>query len=253
LDPENHQVRVNYALALGRMGDSKEAVKQLERVLVHSPDLVGAHIALGAIHSDRGELAAAEKYLRTAVDLDPKPANSARLAGLLQRRGRFEEAVDYFGKARSSGRQLPECRLWHGVLLTWLDRRDQALAAVREDLEVLPDDRSLHMLAARLLAASPEAPLRDGTAALVHARAAAAINPTVAEAEALAMALAGVGRYGQAITWQSAAVDALLGTGNRKAIARARRRLVLYREGKPCRMPWTTDEALIVVPVETPE
>jgi len=47
-------------------------------------------------------------------------------------------------------------------------------------------------------------------------------------------------------------VDALAGIRPRQAAQRARRRLVLYEKGEPCRTPWEARESIVERPVPAP-
>jgi hypothetical protein len=83
----------------------------------------------------------------------------------------------------------------------------------------------LQHLLARLLAAAPDAAVRDGRRALDLALALHRVAPAVAAAETVAMAYAEVGDFTQALAWQehaqSAGADRVLG-GARLDLYRSR-------------------------------
>ena len=81
---------------------------------------------------------------------------------------------------------------------------------------VLPEEKGLVLLLARLLAAAPDAAARDGARALALATEAVAGDASLTAAETLAMALAEQGRTGEAVAWQRAAVAAIQRSGREK-------------------------------------
>lgn len=252
-DPEGPEKHVNYGLALGELGRWQEAEEQLVEALRLAEDgskmAAKAHLELGRLLASHGRPAEAASHLEAALAIDPQLLPARLVFGrLLQRQGRFEEALAHYAAARAIDRDLPDVRFWHAALLILLDRRQDALAALEEDLRELGDERILRLLLARLLAAAPEDELRD------PARARGLLTasnepPDAFFAETAAMVAAAEGSFRKAVGWQQAAVEALADVRPRSAAHTARRRLVLYERGQPCRNPWETHEALVRTPV----
>ena len=96
----------------------------------------------------------------------------------------------------------------------------------------------LDTLLARLLAASPDPSVRDGTEALAIAERLLADRPSLEHAETVAMALAETGDFDGAAAMQQTGA----GRGQGGAAARrpraSRERLAAYRNGEPAREPW---------------
>jgi len=134
----------------------------------------------------------------------------------------------------------------------------QAMAAIhsgaygqaKEKLEdaraALPKDPEIANALARLLAAAPDAPVRDEKRALniigdlvQHQQ-----GDPLDEGITLAMALASVGQFKQAAAYQEAIIQQLEGS-HRPDLARPlRKNLLLYQQGKPCRVPWSNDDPI---------
>jgi hypothetical protein len=58
----------------------------------------------------------------------------------------------------------------------------------------------------------------------------------------MAMALAEVGRFEDAVKWQSEALEAARRAGRTDMTAHLAANLRLYQGRQPCRMPWTNDD-----------
>lgn len=255
-DPEGPEMRVNYALALRETGRWAAAAEQLEEALrgaeAGSMFATKAHLELGRLLAARGRPAAGAVHLEAALALDPHSTIAhLELGRLLHNEGRLDEALGHYAAVRQADRRLAGTRFWHAALLILLDRRQEALDSLEEDLRELGDERRLRLLLARLLAAAPESGLRDVDRArqLLDSPAAPA---DVLFAETAAMVAAEEGRFEEAAAWQRAAVDALADVRPRTAAHTARRRLVLYERGEPCRNPWEARETPIVTAVERP-
>lgn len=260
-DPDGAEKRINYALALREAGRFAAAAAQLEVALRQSADdprmAARAHLQLGRLLAAGGRPAAAIPHLEATLAIDPQsvPAHVA-LGRLYHNQGRLEAALAHYARVRQIDRPFAATRFWHAALLIVLGRRRDALESLTEDLRELGDERQLHLLLARLLAVSPEsmapeAGLRD-VARARQILAGETAPPDVLFAETAAMVAAADGRLAEAVAWQRAAVDALADVRPRRAAHTARRRLVLYERGEPCRNPWEARETPILEAVEAP-
>ena len=93
VEPENKTVRMKYAYVLGAMGRGEEAARMDEALKKEYPGDPKICTDLSVIYTALGRLDLAEENLRKAVALSPSPENHHRLASLLGRMGRFEDAV----------------------------------------------------------------------------------------------------------------------------------------------------------------
>ena len=109
-------------------------------------------------------------------------------------------------------------------------------------MDLHPGEPAFPLAVARLLAAAPDPRVRDGTEALALAQAVEATLKTTAVAETMAMALAELGRFAEAVEWQRAAMSGAAAGGQAGASQRMAANLALYRLGRPCRTPWRDDD-----------
>jgi tetratricopeptide (TPR) repeat protein len=93
VEPENKAVRMKYAYVLGAMGRGEEAARMDEALKKEYPNDPKIRTDLAVIYTALGKLDLAEENLRKAIALNPSPENHHRLASLLGRMGRFEDAV----------------------------------------------------------------------------------------------------------------------------------------------------------------
>jgi hypothetical protein len=92
----------------------------------------------------------------------------------------------------------------------------------------------------RLLAAAPDANVRDGAQAVALGRGLVEQNRTWRTLEALAMALAESGFFGEAVVRQQEAIDDYRRRTGRSNPAMAAT-LNGYERREPCRVPWVGD------------
>ncbi len=177
--------------------------------LAGRPDDVGARFNLARALCDSGAPAAAL----------PEYARLAELAP--------QNALVWIGRATA---------------LLQLGRCAEARAAVESGAARLPRDGALAQAEARLLATcpagTPEARARDGAKALEIASALYAARAAPEHAEAVAMALAELGRYGEAVERQRQAIRDAEAAGKTALLPELRANLALFAAGKPSRTAW---------------
>lgn len=255
-NPVNPENRLNYGISLREIGHWQAAAEQLEEALRLSVEgsevRAKIHTQLGLLRIDRGRPQAAISHLEAALAIDSRsvPAHLA-LGRLHHFHGHLEEALSHYAAVREIDRAYPENRFWHDALLIVLDRQTSALQALEEDLRVVGDDDKLRLLLARLLSTANQASLRDVARARLLLEA-ADLPRDVFFAETAAMVAAEEGRFDDAIAWQGAAVAVLADQPPRGAEHRARRRLTLYREARPCRLGWEERERPLSTNVRAP-
>jgi tetratricopeptide (TPR) repeat protein len=236
--PESAVARVNLAAALARTGDPAGARAELERALALDPDLALAHFTLGALLAQERRDAEAEPHYRRAVALDPAFRDAHfNLGNALRRLGRPEEAAASFARVVELDPGSGPARYAHALTLIELRRWAEARAALEEAHRLLPGDRYLANLLARVLAAAPDPAVRDGERAVALAERLVAAERDVLHVAALAKALAEVGRFDDAVRWQEDALAAARRAGRRDLEAGLAADLDRYRRGEPSRTP----------------
>jgi hypothetical protein len=101
----------------------------------------------------------------------------------------------------------------------------------------MPSSGSIAFALARLLAACPDAAVRDGERAYELAQQVYNVQPIPRHAQLVAQALAELDRCDEAAEWQQKVVDAAIEDGATEALTALKLDLEVYRNGKPCRMP----------------
>ena len=171
--PESAAARANLAAALQQLGDRPGAIEQYEAALRLDPREAAARAGLGRLLIAEGRRAEAVGHLRAALDLSP---------------GDQGLAVSL------------------AILLADMQQYREALAVLDEDYQRHGPRAAATTTLARLLAASPDRTLRDGERALRLASTLYAEDAAPAHAETVALALAELGRCGEAAEWMRRAV-----------------------------------------------
>jgi hypothetical protein len=95
---------------------------------------------------------------------------------------------------------------------------------------------------ARLLAAAPDDQVRDGQRSLTHVQDLLRNQRTPDVGETMAMALAELGRYEEAIAIQRDLIAGGEKAGAQDVVRRLKDNLLRYERGEPCRTPWSEEE-----------
>jgi tetratricopeptide (TPR) repeat protein len=235
--------RFEAALVLERAGDAAAARPRLEALAASGaagPDLrAAAALHLGNLDLAAGDAVAAERRYRAALELHPELAEARfNLATLHGRAGRFAEAAVEHARVVELHPANHEARFGEAMALVLAGEHAAAVERLRRALELYPSGAGYAHLLARLLVAAPDDAVRDGPVGLDLARRLVEALPTPEHAETLAMALAEVGRFDQALEWQQRVVDELERGGRQDLAGPARQRLEAYRRGEPARSPW---------------
>lgn len=240
--PENPVMRLNLGTALIRAGDAPAALVQLEAAASLDPGFAAPHFLIGTLLERSGrDLEAIERF-RMAADADASmSAARLRLGDALRRTGRFEAALPHYRQVQ--GGQAQPARFGEAMALVRLGRYGEALRVLDAAAERYPEEPSFPHAKARLLAAVPDDGLRDGARALALVEGLVTDGyRTAGVAETMAMALAELGRFAEAVEWQGRAMQVAAGAGQ-SAVARGMSaNLALYQRNEPCRTPWRDDE-----------
>jgi len=251
-NPNNPEVRVNYAIILENLGRLHLAKSELDKVLAMDPDNLRANLVLGRMGVEGRRFTAADKFLRRALEIDPNsPEAHIQMGKLRQIQNRYEETLTHYAAVRHLNRPLVGTRFWYSALLSLTQGIETALAAVEKDLTVLPEAPMLQLLRIRfLVTASDQA--RDVAQAKKLLRS-LQVEPDVFYAETVAMVAAAAGDFSTAVAWQNTGLETLESLRARKPAQVARRRLILYENREPCQTPWESDEAHVTKQVPSSE
>ena len=236
-DPKSVRARVNLATALAEAGAPKAAVDELLRAIELEPQNPTAYFNLGGILADQGRLDQALAALRKAVQLDPSDtAARLALARLARNGGIPSEALLHASSVVRSNPENEDAQLLQGTVLVDLGRYADAIQALGEANELLPQAGRIAHVLARLLAAVPDPTLRDGDRALNLALRVHQAESNLEHAETVALALAASGDCPKAIEWQEQIVTAAEGA-KLPNVERLRATLEAFRSGAGCAAP----------------
>jgi len=238
-DPTSVAARLNLGSALARLGRLDESLAQYEAVLELEPDHMTTHFNIGVILDQLGRSREGLEHYESALRIDPGfGAPRFNLANGLRRSGRCAEALEHYTRLRRDDPGNASVRAGETLCLIELGEIETARARIDEALLVLPQHRLIQQLSARNFAAAPVAGLRDGPRALEIANGILAVRRDAEALETLAMALAELGRFDEAVSAQTEAISMLeQGAEPRAILERLRGNLERYLRGEPCRDP----------------
>jgi len=131
--PEARAARQGIAQIALRTGRDDEARKQYEAMIAEVASDVEAHAALGKLLFRAGELEGAERHLRDALMYAQNDTATLYTLGLvLAKKRQLDPALEIFARLDATDPKRPYAPYGRAVAYARLDRRDDALAALRE-------------------------------------------------------------------------------------------------------------------------
>jgi tetratricopeptide (TPR) repeat protein len=242
--PNNGFTRLNLGTALYMTGDAAGALEQYQAAVRLQPNLAKAHFAMGVLMESSGRDDDAIAAFETAIRNDPGYVEARfSLANALRRRGRVRESLPHYDEVLRLSPAVSQASFGYAMGLVRLGDYARARERLERDVQAFPDQPGITHALARLLAAAPDDRVRDGARALALARALEQSQPpTLALVETIAMALAEVGRFDEAVARQRQAIEGARDAGRPDLAARLTANLRLYQQRRPCRTPWADDD-----------
>jgi tetratricopeptide (TPR) repeat protein len=244
--PDNAALRHELATALVVSGKTKEAFDEFTEITRRSPKYARAYYSLGVLLVSQGRLREAVDQFAAAVKDDPDYAGAElQMAEALRRTGRAGEALPHYSRAIALDPSAGEARHGYAMALARLNRYREARQSLIEATRAYPDQPALAQALARLLAAAPDDQVRDGRQALEIVQTLMKKPHDVDVYEAMAMTLAELGHYDQAIQWQQGAITAAGRSGRPDLASRFAENLKLFEDHRPCRAPWRDGDSAV--------
>lgn len=189
LAPDEPSLHHKLGTALFLIGDAEGAAREFAEALRLSPRFAKAHYSLGVLLAANGRTDDALEHLKEAVRDDPAYAEArVRLADVLRRSGHAAESLAHYTEAAALDPRAPDAPFGYALALVDLRRYREARDRLREEIERYPDRPAFVHALVRLLAAAPDAAVRDGQEALRLMREVLAREPRSAGvAELMAM------------------------------------------------------------------
>lgn len=239
LDPSNASLRHKLGTALHMLGQTDAARQMFEQVVKDTPDYARAYYSLGVLLEAGGRRPDALERYAAAVRHQPDYMEArVRLAGLLRTGGRLEEALEHYERVLAADPRVPEALFGSAMIFVRLQRYPEARDRLAAARRAHPDQPGFAHALVRVLAAAPDARVRDGRQALAVMESLPEPQRRLDMGETMAMALAEAGQYPDAAMWQREAIAAARRAGNAGLAERMTANLQFYEAGQPCRTPW---------------
>jgi tetratricopeptide (TPR) repeat protein len=249
--PIGRSLRHKLGLAFYLGGDARRGIEQFEEAVRlapssgHDEPAGRAHYSLGIIMGASGRDDRAVGLLRRAIEYDETSvAAHLALGDALRRLRRDEEALVPYKRAVEIDQQAAAGRLGHALALIRLRRHAEARAWLEEAVRAQPDQPELAHALARLLAASPDPGVRDARRAGEIVGELFKSSKRTEIGETMAMALAELGLFQEAIGIQRGVLAAAERAGLRDDVRRMEANLRLFEQGRPSRSPWPDDDPI---------
>jgi tetratricopeptide (TPR) repeat protein len=232
--------------AFFQMGDIARARQQFQQGIRESPTFGANHVSLAILLVLEGRDLEAIKWLRAAVQADPSYLEAdLQLADALRRTGMLGESLNEYKRVIRIDSRASDASFGAAMALVRLNRYQDALAQLTDGQKRHPAERRFTHAIARLLAAAPDASVRDGARAFTLAQELQATGLSVDLAETLAMASAEVGRFKDAVDWQRQVIATVRENGGDSARVEAlQATLARYERGEPNRTPWSPNDPI---------
>ncbi len=237
-DSNSTRARVNLGTALAKIDRPEEALEQYLAVLRMDPRHLTAHFNAGTMMVRKGEHSRAVEHFESIVKGNPNDLEANReLAKSLTKVGRYDEALPYFSRVVKLAPDDEASLISLADLLAGKERYSETRDLLEQANRRFPKRARTAVALARLLAASPDPGLRDGERALELATRAYNATKLLTHGEAVALALAELGRCEEAAAWQSRFVAVAERARELELVARLKQELDRYKGRHPCAPP----------------
>jgi len=236
------QINPNYSEALNNLGNAlaaqgrfEEAIESYLKAIQINPNFSEALNNLGVALADKGQFDEAIETYRQAIRIKPDDGNALNnLGAALTARGQFDEAIENYRQAIQLDSNRPETFFHLGMTLDQLGRTREAVAQYREALRLNPNLAGPLNNLAWVLAAGPDAELRNGPEAVRLAQRACELThygePMFIAT--LAAAFAEAGRFDDAVATAQKARTVALAQGEKEIAAQDEQLLELFKSGQ---------------------
>jgi tetratricopeptide (TPR) repeat protein len=238
--PDSVEVHLQRGRALAALGETSQAITAAERAVGLAPEMTAARLMLGDLYLQQRQLAQALPHYLQVLQREPAHGDVASKLGLIYAsQGKLPLAIKYLRAAVATAPQNATWRANLGKAL--LDAREYAEASreLSQAIELPNPPLAAALNLSSILAAAPQAELRDAQRALVLAQLAVrqtqGSNPAVLRH--LAVAYAELGEFDQALATASLARDLAERRGDRSLVAQLALLGQRFAEQLPDRLP----------------
>ena len=227
------------------LGHWRDSVSLYQHMLTVSPDAAPVHNNLAIALQAHGKFEEAEHHYRKALRINPHHAFALNnLGNALLAQDKLAEAIRHYQKAIATKRDYANAHSNLGVALAKGGWSDLALAQFRKAVRLNPNAPNFLTRLAWFLATHPDPNIRNGSTAIRLAERASQLtgNQALEAIDTLAAAYASTGQFNRAVATAQEALRLASATGRQKITSRIRKRLELYRHGRPYREDPTQPE-----------
>jgi tetratricopeptide (TPR) repeat protein len=235
--------------ALMKLGEMNAATGRLDaamvafsRLLAIEPDNAKANYFVGMLFEQTGNDAEAEVAYRKALEAEPQLVEPRLLlANSLMRRKAFSEAGENYGQI---AHVLPKnAEVTYLLGMAWLASGDCQWAhpVLARGLKLSPGDEQMVVAATRAFAICDDSTDEQKIQALETATALYLKDPSMRNAETLAMASAANGKFTAAVDFQAQAIFEALKTDKDAGLEWLQANMALYQENKMAQQAWSPD------------
>jgi tetratricopeptide (TPR) repeat protein len=243
LAPNNAMTHLNLGTAMYLSGDGHGALAEFQEAVRLSPGLPKARYSIGVLMETNGQDREATEEFALAVKADPSFVEARlQLADALRRNERLEESMTHYAEILKTNPSVSQAAFGYAMALVRLHRYRPARDRLIDGMKSFPDQPGFAHALARLLAAAPDETVREGRRSLILMQDLLKRQKSPGLSETMAMTLAELGRYDEAVAWQRETIAAATQAGRADLAARLGENLRLYERGQPCRTPWRDDD-----------
>jgi tetratricopeptide (TPR) repeat protein len=239
LSPDNAFSHLNLGTALFETGDAKGALDEFQTAIRLSPGLSKAHYGAGIVLEAAGRDREAIAAFTKAVDTEPASIEARMsLADALRRNVRDRESLPHYAEVVSRSPAVSQATFGYAMALVRLGRYVEARDRLEAATKTYADQPGFAHALARLLSAAPDGSVRDGPRAMTLMRGLLQNQRTPELMQTMAMTLAELGRFEEAVKWQREAIAAAGRSDRPDLTSRLSENLARYEGRLPCRIPW---------------
>ncbi|MGH7341487.1 MAG: tetratricopeptide repeat protein, partial [Candidatus Rokuibacteriota bacterium] len=242
-------LRHKLGTALILQGDTAGAMARFEEVAKLAPAegldeaSAKANYSLGVVMASSGRMSEAVQRFTLAVKYNPNYAEALMALGdTLRRVGRFDASLKPYADVVRINPRATDARFGYAMALVRLRRYRDARDWLDEGARVQPDRAELSHALARVLAAAPDEGVRDGARAMALVQELMKGTKTTVLGETLAMAMAELGQFRDAVDVQRGVMASARQAGLERDVLRMTDNLRRYERGQACRVPWPDDD-----------
>jgi tetratricopeptide (TPR) repeat protein len=235
-NPESVPAHVNLGAALTQLGDLNGAAEEFQKSLVIDPANTNAHYNLAVVLANKNDHAGAIVHFKAVANSNPNDLNARFLLGQqLLKTNRFDEALVEFSYVAQTDSNNEEALLERARLLQKAGQQKEALDSLEKAHAQFPQKIKTTAMLTYLLAASPQAKLRDGNRALKLAQSLYAATGSLQHGQLIGLALSELNRCDEAAELQQKLLALAVQQNNEEMASKLKADLQRSKSGSSCR------------------